>query len=178
MRARDVMTRAVVSIRPEASILEAAQLMVQHQVSGLPVVDEAGGLIGIVTEHDLLRGERIGAEWPRPEWLEFLIRPERLAREYAQSHSRKVADVMTANPVTITQDASIENAVRLMHEARIKRLPVTHRGKLVGIIARADIVRALALGPIARAPNNDAARRARMVELEKEFWTRRTKPSS
>ncbi len=178
MKASDAMRRDVVSIRPDASILEAAQLMVEHEISGLPVVDETGALVGVVTEHDLLRRERTGAKWQRPEWLEFLINPNRLSLEYAQSRSRKVAEVMSVNPVTVTQDEPIARVVRLMHERRIKRVPVMHHGKLVGIIARADLVRAFAQAPTTRAPNNDVARRARMVELEKEYWSRRTKPSS
>ncbi len=178
MRARDVMTREIVSVRPDASILECAKLMVGHRISGLPVVDEAGTLVGIVTEHDLLRHEKLGTAWARPEWLEFLISPERLSLDYAQSQSRTVAEVMTTGPLTIAQDAPVENAVRLMHDRRIKRLPVMDSGKLVGIIARADLLRAFARAPERPAPNNDTAWRARMVELEKEYWARRTKALS
>jgi len=172
------MTRGVVSIGPDASILEAAELMVKHQISGLPVVDEAGALIGIVTERDLLRREHTGAEAQSPEWLEFLIGPERLGPEYAQCRSRKVAEVMTGNPVTVAEDEPIEKVLHLMEERRIKRLPVMRHGRLIGIIARPDLVRAFARGFIAPPSNSGPGRRARMVEFEKEFWTHRTKPPS
>ncbi len=173
MRARDVMTRGVVTIRPNASILEAARLMLEHGISGLPVLDEASTLVGIVTERDLLR--RDGPEAERPEWLEIFAGPDQLARHCAESSRRTVAQVMTPNPVTITENASLEKAVRLMEQHKIKRLPVMDDSRLVGIIARPDLVRAFARGMI-RPPNEDAARRARMVELEKQFWTHRIKP--
>jgi len=172
MRARDVMTREVVTIRPDASILEAARLMLEHRISGLPVVDEGGTLVGIVSERDLLR--RDGGE--PPEWVELLIGAEQLERQYAQSRTRAVAEVMTADPATIAADAPLEKAVRLMEQHRIKRLPVMADGRLVGIIARPDLVRAFASGLIRPPATEDAARRARMVELEKHFWTHRTKP--
>jgi CBS domain-containing protein len=171
------MTRQVVSIRPDACVLDAAQLMLQHKVSGLPVVDEHGNLVGIVTERDLLRRDETDTRSKRPEWVEFLIGPERMAHEYRECQGRKVAEVMTPNPATIGPNASLETAVRLMEEHAIKRLPVMQAGKVIGIIARPDLVRALAHGALKPPPaTNDAARRARMVEWEKRFWTDRTKP--
>jgi len=178
MKARDVMTRGVVSIRPDASILEAAHLMLEHGISGLPVIDEAGSLVGIVTERDLLRRNTADAQLRRPEWVEFLIGPERLALEYAESRTRKVNEVMTANLITISEAEPIEKAVRLMDEHRIKRLLVMRDGKLVGIIARPDLVRAFAHGFIKAPSREDAGSQRRMVEMEKQYWTNRTKPSA
>jgi CBS domain-containing protein len=171
------MTRQVVSIRPETCVLDAARLMLQHKISGLPVVDEVGNLVGIVTERDLLRRRESPPASKRPEWIEFVIGPERMAEEYKECQGRKVAEVMTPKPTTITPHASLETAVRLMEEHAVKRLPVMQSGKLVGILARADLVRALAHGALRPTPMvNETARRARMAELEKRFWTDRTKP--
>lgn len=177
MKVRDVMTRGVVSIRPEASILEAAHLMLEHGISGLPVIDGAHELVGIVTERDLLRRDEPDVQLRRPEWVEFLIGPERLAREYAQCHARKVNEVMTSKVITISEAAPIEKAANLMDQHRIKRLPVTRAGRLVGIIARPDLVRAFARGLIKAPSSQDAGSRASAVELEKQYWTHRAKPS-
>lgn len=177
MKVRDIMIRGIVSVRPDASILEAARLMREHGISALPVIDGAGRLVGIVTERDLLRRDKADVKLPRPEWLEFLIDAERLALEYAQFRTRKVDEVMTSDLITIGEAAPIEEAVHLMDEHRIKHLLAMHDGKLVGIIARPDLVRAFARGFMEPPSTKDAASRARMVELEKQYWTHRTRPS-
>lgn len=175
---KDIMTRQVVSVRPDASIVDAADLMLKHRISGLPVVSEQGKLIGIVTDRDLLRRRESGAEPARPRWLEFLVAPRRLSSEYELLQSRKVSDVMTPNPISIDEDATLDHAVRLMNQHRIKRIPVLRKDQLVGIIAREDIVAALARGKLSPATSEDVARLARSVELERQFWTSRTRPSS
>src|ERR1700726_452887 len=144
MKAEDIMTRRVISVAPEASILESARLMLQHRVSGLPVIDAAGRLVGVVTEGDFLRRVEVGTERKRPRWLEFIAGPGRLATEYVHSHGRKVADVMTGEPITVGEDTPIEEVVRLMERRRIKRLPVMRGTKVVGIVSRANLLHALA----------------------------------
>ena len=144
MQVRDVMTRGVISVEPEESILIAARLMLQHRVSGLPVVDGKGALVGIVTEGDFLRRGEIGTARRRPKWLEFIVGPGRLAEEYVHSSGRKVAEIMTPNPYTIDADASLETVVEVMERRRIKRLPVVRDGRLIGIISRANLMHALA----------------------------------
>lgn len=144
MQVRDVMTRNVITVTPEESILVAARQMLQHRVSGLPVIDATGALVGIVTEGDFLRRGEIGTARRRPKWLEFVIGPGRLADEYVRSAGRKVAEVMTADPVTIDEDAALETVVELMERRRIKRLPVVRNGRLVGIVSRANLLHALA----------------------------------
>jgi len=122
MKAGEVMSRKVVSISPDASFAEMAKLMLENRISGLPVVDDHGNLVGIVTEGDCLRRAEIGTQRKRPRWLEFLIGTERLADEYIRAHSRKVADVMTLNPITITEDTSLDEVIHLMEMRRVKRL--------------------------------------------------------
>jgi CBS domain-containing protein len=143
MRVSDVMTRNVVSIRSDDTILKAARLMLQNRISGLPVVDAEGGLVGMVTEGDFLRRTEIDTNRRRPKWIEFVLGPGRLADEFTHTSGRKVEEVMTADPVTVGEDASLATTVELMEHKRIKRLPVVRDGKIVGIISRANLVRAI-----------------------------------
>lgn len=173
MKAEDIMTRRVISVAPEASILESARLMLQHRVSGLPVIDAAGRLVGVVTEGDFLRRVEVGTERKRPRWLEFIAGPGRLATEYVHSHGRKVADVMTGEPITVGEDTPIEEVVRLMERRRIKRLPVMRGTKVVGIVSRANLLHALA--SVARealpaAKDDQAIRERVLAELAKQPW--------
>jgi len=114
MKAADVMTPNVISVRPNTSIAEMIKLMLDNRISGLPVMDDNGELVGIVTEGDCLRRTETGTERRRPSWLEFLIGPGRLADEYIHTHSRKVADLMTQTPITVTEDTPLQEVVHLM----------------------------------------------------------------
>src|SRR6476619_640582 len=135
MKASDVMTQQVISVGPETSILEVARLMLQHRISGLPVVDAKGNLVGIVTEGDFLRRTEIGTQRRRPRWLEFIIGPGRLAGEYAHTSGRKVDEVMTTEVRTGVGDNPLKEVVHLKERHRIKRLPVLRERDLVGIIS-------------------------------------------
>jgi CBS domain-containing protein len=173
MKALDVMTRKVVSVVPDASIVEAARLMLEHRISGLPVIDAHGDLVGVVTEGDCLRRTETGTERKRPRWLEFLIGPGRLADEYIHTHSRKVSEVMTATPITITEDAPLDAIVHLMETRGIKRLPVVCGREVVGIVSRANLLHALASAApvIPPSPPNDAAIREQILaELNAQPW--------
>ncbi len=173
MNASDVMTCEVVSIRPEADILEALRLMLERRISGLPIVDASGKLVGILTEGDLLRRAELHTEPQRSAWLSFLLGPGRLADEYVRTHGRKVADVMKRNVVSVTEDVALPEIVRLMQRHRIKRLPVTNAGLLVGIISRADLLHALANAPLNAADpgTGDATLRTRILEeIERQSW--------
>ena len=143
MRARDVMMPHLICTHPEDSILEAAHLMLQNHISGLPVVDAKGNLVGIVSEGDFLRRAEIGTERHRPLWFEFLLGPGRLAGEYALSHGRKVAEVMSDELHTVTEDTPLDEIVRLIERHRIKRVPVLRGSKLVGIVTRSNLMRAV-----------------------------------
>src|SRR6516225_6319832 len=124
MNASDVMTRTVLSVRPDATIAEAIRLMLDHRISGLPVIDDAGRLIGILTEGDLLRRSETGTERHRPRWLEILMGPGRMAGEYVRTHGRKVGEIMTREIVSVTPESGLHEIVALMERHRIKRVPV------------------------------------------------------
>ncbi len=139
-----LMSRGVITIRPTATIDEAVRLMLDHSVSGLPVTDEAGKLVGIVTEGDFLRRSELHTERARPpRWVEVLIGPGREAIDYIRAHARKVSEVMTTDLQTLTPEASLQDAVSLMERAGVKRIPVVRRQKLIGIITRSDLLKAL-----------------------------------
>lgn len=144
MLAGDVMTQDVIAVASDATAMQAAVLMLKHEISGLPVVDPDGTLVGIVTEGDFLRRAELGTQRRRPRWLEFVIGPGRLANDYVQACGRKVSDVMTAEPRTATEWTPLQEVVQLMERHRIKRVPVVCGRLLVGIVTRADLLRALA----------------------------------
>lgn len=173
MNAGDIMTPKVVSVMPDASILEAMRSMLANRISGLPVVSENGKLVGIVTEGDFLRRAETGTQQRRSRWLELFTSPGKLAQEYVHTHGRKVSDVMTPDPLTITEDTPLDVVVRLLEERRIKRLPVVRSGVVVGIVSRANLLHALA--SLAREQPNegqtDAAIRAQIyAELNRQRW--------
>jgi CBS domain-containing protein len=173
MNVKHIMTWPVFSIGPDATVLQAVQMMLRHKISGLPVVDADGKLLGIVTEGDFLRRAELSTERHRPNWLNFLVGPGRLADEYVQTHTRKVADVMTPEPYTITEATSLEEVVQLMEKHRIKRLPVVRDTQLVGIVSRANLLHALAsLAPAApaTAPSDETIRWGLLAELEHQKW--------
>jgi CBS domain-containing protein len=143
MKLSDIMTHPVITVTPETTVGIAAELMLEHRVSGLPVVDASGAVVGIVTEGDLLRRAETGTERRRARWLEFLIAPGRLASEYAHAHGRRVGEVMTDTVLTVGPDDAVTDLIDLLERQRIKRVPVIDRGKLVGIISRANLVQAL-----------------------------------
>jgi CBS domain-containing protein len=144
MNVKDVMTSPVLSVESNSPILQAIRIMLQRHISGLPVIDKEGRLVGIVTEGDFLRRAETGTLRRRPRWLEFLIGPGRLADEYTRSHGCKVHEIMTADPITVTEQTPLEEVVRVMEKHRIKRLPVVRGQELVGIVSRANLLHALA----------------------------------
>jgi CBS domain-containing protein len=172
VKAADVMTPGVFSIPSDALVMHAVRIMLQHHISGLPVVD-AGNLVGILTEGDLLRRVEIGTQRKRPRWLEFLVGPGRLAEEYARASGRKVHEVMTKEVRTVTENAPLDGIVKLMERYRIKRVPVMREQTVVGIVTRANLLRALA--SVARevepSSDDDRAIRERLIaELNRQSW--------
>ena len=165
MKAVDIMTTAVVTIRSNASIIDAVRLMLDQRISGLPVVDENGGLVGIVTEGDLLRRAETGTEKTRPRWLQFFRGPGRQAEDYVLTHGRRVDEVMTRDLVTVSETESLEDIVELMERKRIRRIPVLMDGRLAGVVSRADLLRALVqeLTETAPAASSDTDVRQQVV---------------
>jgi len=176
MQVRDVMTSDVISVTARDTVLEAARMMLQNRISGLPVVDASGRLVGMVTEGDFLRRGEIGTERQRPKWLEILLGPGRMADEYVRSSGRKIEDVMTSDPVTVSEEDSLETVVELMERRHIKRLPVLRDGKMVGIVSRANLMHALVslARDIETPAGGDAAIRDRILAaVAKQPWAPR-----
>ena len=166
MIARDVMTVDVVTVSPDHSVSHAAQIMLDHHISGLPVLDDQGHLVGIVTEGDFLRRSELGLPALSPDDQHLSTNGER-ARSYVKSHSWKVADVMTANLVQVDEGASLTQIAALMEERGIKRLPVMRGDNLVGIVSRADLLHALITATLDdTAPGDYAIRRSILTRLK------------
>ena len=142
MTIEEVMTRDVITVSPAMPIHQAARLMVEHGVSGLPVVDDGGRLVGIISEGDLIVRQTRREE--RPWWRRFFDNGEQLAREYQKAVGVTVGEVMTSSVVSISPVWGVETAAAIMQNKRIRRLPVVHDGRLVGIVTRADLIKALA----------------------------------
>ena len=174
MRAENVMTSGTATVRSDAPLGEAIALMVGRRVSGLPVLDGDGRLVGILTEGDLLRRVETNTELPhRAKWLDILRGPGDSAGRYVRTHSRRVEDLMTRNVATVRQDASLEDVVTLMEKRHVKRVPVVKGDRVVGIVSRADLVRTL--GRLLEQPAGEGADDAEIGDrlqsnLRDESW--------
>jgi len=175
MNASDVMSRNIISVGRGTTVAAAIRLMLDNHISGLPVID-AGRLVGILTEGDLLRRSETGTERHRPRWLEILMGPGRLADEYVRTHGRKVEEIMTRQPLSVTPDTPLDEIVALMERRHIKRVPVLDGDVPVGIVSRADLLRALARTleeQQAAAAGDDEIRERILAELAKVSWVPR-----
>ena len=168
MRAADLMTKDVVMVDEDASVEEAAALMLRHRVSALPVIERTGKLVGIVSEGDLMRRAELGTERERSWWLELLTANRDLAEDYAKAHGRKVSEVMTRKPITASPNTPIHEIALLLEEHSIKRVPILDHGKLVGIVARANLLQALA----GLKPATAAAKAGKDSEIREEILAR------
>lgn len=174
MRAHQIMTRKPLTVRADTPILDAAKLMLQHHISGLPVVDDKGGLIGIVSEGDFVRRHEIGTQAPRIRWLDFLMGPGKTAVDFVHEHGRKVGEIMTADRlITAAEEMPLADLVRLMQRQNVKRLPVVRGDALVGIVTRSDLLRAVA--GLARdipdpTADDDHIRNRVIASIEKNEW--------
>jgi CBS domain-containing protein len=176
MRAIDVMTRSVVTARPERTVKDVAELMINRRISGIPVMDEDRRLVGIITEGDLLRRVETGTERQRSRWSEWFSPNSRLAAEYIKSHARQVADIMTREVVSVSELATLGEIADLLETKRIKRVPVLQDGKIVGIVSRADLLQVLTSGGI-KAVDEEGDRKIRsrlLAELRRQKWAHST----
>ncbi len=173
MRADQIMTPQVVAIGADASIVEAIDKMLRHHVSGLPVVDSDGKLIGIISEGDFIRRTEIGTQRKSGRWLSCLAGADRIAADFVREHGRKVGQIMTPDPVTVTEDTPLAQIVRIMESYNVKRLPVVRGDRLVGIVTRADFLPALAeLARQVAAPSadDDHIRSRVIATIEQAVW--------
>lgn len=170
-----IMTSPAISVRPETSIAEAATTMLDNHISGLPVVDDIGELVGIVSEGDFVRRAELRTERKRSWLVELLTSPGKLADEYTRTHGRTVGEVMSCDVVTVTPTTMLNEAADLMEKHHVKRLPVLSRGVLVGIVSRSDLLKALVSKlPPARASSgqDQEIEAAIMNELAAQSWGR------
>jgi CBS domain-containing protein len=179
MRAADVMTTDVITVDPETTVQSLATLLAERGISGAPVVDASGHLVGVISEGDLLHRAEIGTarrhrERRRSWWLDHYA--SEVVREYVKDHGRTVKDVMTRDVVTVTEETELADVAALLEVKRIKRVPVVRDGKVVGIISRANIVRAVGAtkgAPSQGGENDDRTIRARLIEeLGREDWAK------
>ncbi|MBV8915626.1 MAG: CBS domain-containing protein [Acetobacteraceae bacterium] len=169
------MRAGALQVKPDASIAEAIATMLDNGVSGMPVVDASGALVGILTEGDLLHRAETGTIGRDAGWVRLILRHSS-AGEYVRTHSRRVADLMTRVVITVAEDTPLEEVVELMERKHVKRLPVLRGDKLVGIVSRADLVRALGQAlarPATDAETDEAIRERLFSELRSESWFRR-----
>jgi CBS domain-containing protein len=176
VKASDIMTSQIVTIGPTASVRDVAALLLSSHISAVPVVDEKGGLLGIVSESDLMRRVETATERRSTWWLELFSSNEALAAEFVKMHARKVSDVMTPNVVTADPETPISEIASILEKNRIKRVPIIENGKVVGIVSRANLLQALASVPQetgARGKANDATIRDQVeAQLNKNAWTK------
>ena len=173
MRAHQIMTRPVITVTPETAIVDAANTMLRKHVSGLPVVDGKGKLVGIVSEGDFIRRSEIGTQRKRGKFLKFILGPGKAAADFVHEHGRKVAEIMTAEPLTISEDTQLEGIVELMEKNGIKRLPVMRGDKIVGIVSRSNLLQAvasLARGVPDPTADDDHIRNRVIDAIEKYDW--------
>jgi CBS domain-containing protein len=169
LTAGDVMTRDVATVHPDTPLLEAVKLMAQRHISGMPVVDHAGTIVGIISEGDLVRWHE-GYSEREARWLDMLADGFELAPDFLdgiRQQRHQVRSVMSPGAITVTEDTSARQIAHLMHAKHVKRVPVVRDGRLVGIVARSDLVRALAEKLAEKPPKaerttvNEALRRGR-----------------
>jgi CBS domain-containing protein len=170
---QDIMSSPVVTVQPTTSIADAARLMLERHISGLPVLDADGRLVGVLSESDLLRRSELGTERQRSKWLEFFTSPGKAAQEYVAAHGRLVGEVMTSPVTTVPPYAPISKAVELMERNHVKRLPVVVDDELIGVVARSDLLRALVgtLSPEQTSLQDDQIAAAVLRELRQQRWT-------
>jgi CBS domain-containing protein len=178
MRAMDVMTTNVITVEPNTSVQELATLLSERGISGVPVVASDNRLVGVVTEGDLLHRAETGTERRiqrrRSRWLDTFVSDQEAARDYVKAHGRVVREIMTRDVISVSDTTELADIATLLETKRIKRVPVLRDGKLVGIVSRANLVRALAMTksePAIEADSDDHTIRQKLItELTGQEW--------
>jgi CBS domain-containing protein len=172
MQARDIMTSPVITAGPNSTIEDIAGILLDRKISAVPIVDETGQALGLVSEADLMRRPELGTSWERPWWLRIMSSTEDLAWDYMKARGQLASEVMTPEVLGVDPFAPLATVVRKMERERVKRVLVTEDGKLLGIITRADLVRAMMAGRL-QVETNDrdrAIRTALLAELDRQPW--------
>jgi CBS domain-containing protein len=174
MKARDVMVSPVITVKTSTPVREVAKTLLEKRISAVPVVDEKGKLVGMVSEGDLMHRAEAGTEQRRSWWLRLVSGDDVLAADYIKSHARKAADVMTPNVITATPDTPLDEIALLLEKNGIKRVPIVKDGQLVGIVTRANLVQAVASAPKGlEIPVSDEAIRDKLLaHLKAQPWAR------
>jgi CBS domain-containing protein len=178
MRARDIMVTNVITVRPEASVRDVAKVLLANRISALPVIDDQGRLVGIISEGDLVRRAELGTNHHRSWWLELFsgMNKEVLATRFLKSRGRKVKDVMTTkNLITAEPTTPLRDIAVSLEKNRIKRLPIVAKGQVVGIVSRANIIQALAglpEGPERKTTSDSMIRKSIMKQIKSGKWSK------
>jgi CBS domain-containing protein len=165
MKAQDVMTKSVATVQPGTSIQEIAALMVEKHISGIPVVGDDGKVLGMVSQSDLLHRAEVGTERKHKWWFRILADNRDMAREYAKAHGLRASDVMTRYIISVKPDAELSDVADILDNNKIKRVPVIDGDRLVGIITRGDLVRALSLSQLAKGARQSKVENAALHKI-------------
>jgi len=165
MKVTDIMSPNVATVAPDATVQDVAALMVRRRISGIPVVDEGGHVLGVISEGDLIRRPEMGTDKPLSRWAALMTGQEQKARDFVKTHGLHAQEVMSKPVVTIAADATLNEAAAHMEKSKIKRLPVVENGRLVGILTRADLLRTLAASPEFNLPAPPASDRTIREQL-------------
>ena len=167
------MTRQVTTVGVETPVLDAAKIMLQKHVSGLPVVNKTGAIVGIISQSDFMRRVEIGTQQQRGRWLEFFVGPSKVASHFVHEQGRKVGEIMTPDPFTVTEETSLRDIVQLMQRNNVNRLPVVCGEKLVGIVTRTNLLQAVAAFPsnvLDPTADDDVIRSQIIASIGKAGW--------
>lgn len=148
MNASDIMTKTVITGKPDTTVAQAAELMTRHRISAIPVLGTDGSILGIVSEGDLMRRVEGATDRTRSWWLSLFAEPQTSARGFIQEHGQHLKDIMTTEVTTVTPHTPVGQIAQLLEKRHIKRVPVVAGGKLVGIVSRANLLQALAAQPV------------------------------
>lgn len=173
MNAADVMTKDVITVPPDMTVREAADVLLRHRISAVPVVDSTGKLLGILSEGDLVRRHELGTERHRSWWLSVFTDTASSGYDYVKAHGQHVADVMTRDVVTAEPTTSLAEIASRLERHGIKRLPIVRDGRVVGIVSRSNLVRALASAPVsvpAAAATDQEIRENVMAHIRAQPW--------
>ncbi|MCC8978328.1 CBS domain-containing protein [Bradyrhizobium acaciae] len=167
------MSRNVITIAADAAVIDAIKTMLSHHISGLPVIDQDGALVGILSDGDFIRRVEVGTEKRRGRWLAMLAGTNQAALDFARQHGRKVSQIMSPNPITVEEDTPLEQVVQLMESHGVTRFPVMRDKALVGMVTRTDFMTAIAslrLDEPSFSGSDDQIRAAVIAALAHARW--------